>query len=423
MYKNTKKEIGVSQVNRHSKNKWVKYYIEFVTFSNVLRSKEFYLISKPPNYYKRSNEIISKNSGINSDELSLKRKKIDPKPNECFDFTLKEQTNHTIEDFDTLMSNFDIDGIFGFHQGIPVFENQEINFDELETFDLLTPKSEKSKNLNSFEILKEDESEVEKLKRELNEMMKRNQELEKLNQNLKEVLGDDKKKIQPKGPPPPPNGSGPPGISSPYSPSGPPPPGPPPMGGPPPGPPGMKGPPGPPGPPPTKISTGPPPPPPNTMGGNSLQNGLNLPNTGISGVASSPQSNPTAPPSKPSLLDSIKMGTKLKSVGKLTPHAPTQQILESKLNINTIPSKKTKIVTVEMKLTKDDLIKVVDYQRYLIKQYRSICIKQQKEIFRLRSDEESDEEEEIIQSFSKLKIQKSINVSTRFSDINIITLQ
>eukprot|EP01080_Neovahlkampfia_damariscottae_P002898 gene2898-4741_t len=233
LYKDKSKDIGVSQVNRHSKTNWIKYFVEFVTFSKVLKSKEFYLISKPPNYYqKRQNDTMVKDE--NKSQKETKRKKLESIPSECFDFNFKEEEIQFSE-FDTMLSNIEFQTIFG--QGIPIIETKEerMILEDLETFDIFTPTE-------SSEV-----SEIEKLRKELNEMVKRNQELEKTNHILKKELSseiiissDDSPKSIPSTPPEASvplfkrNSPGPSPMGGP--------PAPPPMGGPLTGPPGMKAP-------------------------------------------------------------------------------------------------------------------------------------------------------------------------------------
>jgi hypothetical protein len=144
--------------------------VEFQLNSMKLKSKEFYLISKPPNYYKRTNDTLE------TDE-NAKRFKIEP--SQCFDFSKSQvEEDQTMSEFDFMLSNLDFNL---FDHGIQLKPQEELDFGDLETFDILTPK---------------DASEVDKLKAELENMKKKYKDLEEVNKIMRMELRDSEEKIK-----------------------------------------------------------------------------------------------------------------------------------------------------------------------------------------------------------------------------------
>jgi hypothetical protein len=227
------------------KSRWIPFHVEFQLNSMKLKSKEFYLISKPPNYYKRTNDVSESNENV-------KRKKIEP--SQCFDFSNSQVEHDPMNEFDFMLSNLDFNL---FDQGIPLQPELDVNVDDFETFDILTPK---------------DLSEVDKLKEELENMKRKYKDLEETNKIMRRELKEADERIKdlknsvvkmnttsPSGgdPPPPPVIQGTSGPSGPPHPPGPPGPHGPPRQKGPSGPPSPPGPPGPPGPPPPPSPPGP----------------------------------------------------------------------------------------------------------------------------------------------------------------------
>eukprot|EP01080_Neovahlkampfia_damariscottae_P000226 gene226-4472_t len=92
LYKTPNKDIGVSHLSRKNKNDWTSYFVELQTSSGViLFSSPFYLISKPPEYYKRSHVAIEeenneiKTTQNTTEEPQKKKTKVQPK--EEFNFS------------------------------------------------------------------------------------------------------------------------------------------------------------------------------------------------------------------------------------------------------------------------------------------------------------------------------------------------
>jgi hypothetical protein len=156
LYKTPNKEIGVSHLSRKNEQDWVKFHIEFEINSQLtLISPFFYLISKPPEYYKRTHPTIEQTQEETQDEPKKKKFKY---PTEQFTFTNLPKSDEvflnsfTNSDFDLELSevlkmiNFQTSSNYPFVNPF------------VQTFDVVTPKNEQFHDIDQYFLPEEETS-------------------------------------------------------------------------------------------------------------------------------------------------------------------------------------------------------------------------------------------------------------------------